>query len=111
MKHQALFIAGVLACAAIASAYAGHESMGSKPQLAAEAHAQAEAAVAAAPSQPPEDSIVPIVVYHVVRPAQSSDSAAVKKLAVTPELFDEHLSYLEAEHYTVIRFSQLEDHL
>ncbi len=99
-----------MACAALLSAYAGYRHEDAQAAASARAQAQAEAALAPQ-AQPLEDSIVPIVVYHVVRPALQSDSAAVKKLAVLPEVFDEQLAYLTQQHYTVIPFSQVEDHL
>ena len=109
MKRDPLVGICVLACAALLVPYIGH-ILDSKPEASAQVQALAEAAVAADPEQP-GDSAVPIVVYHVVRPALQSDSAAVKKLALTPEVFDQELSYLQKGHYTVIPFSALEDHI
>ena len=53
---------------------------------------------------------VPIIVYHIVRPAYPSDSAAVKQFAVTPEVFDAQLAYLEASGYHVVPLTALADY-
>ena len=50
---------------------------------------------------------VPILVYHVVRPSYPSDSAEVKKYAVTPEIFDAELAHLRDAGYHVIGFQNL----
>lgn len=54
---------------------------------------------------------LPILVYHIVRPSYPSDSDEVKKFAITPELFDEQLTYLDSAGYTVIPLQSLENHL
>ncbi len=54
---------------------------------------------------------VPILVYHIVRPSLPTDSEGVRKLAVTPEHFDEQLTHLAAAGYHVIRFADLDAHL
>ncbi len=53
---------------------------------------------------------VPIVVYHIVRPSYPSDSAAVKALALTPEIFDAEMKYLKDAGYHVVPFSALENY-
>lgn len=55
--------------------------------------------------------IVPLVVYHIVRPAYPDDSEAVKGLAQTPELFDAQMKYLGEAGYHVVSFGALEEHL
>lgn len=50
---------------------------------------------------------VPILVYHIVRPAYPSDSAMVRAAAVTPEVFDTQMKYLQSNGYHVIPFSAL----
>lgn len=52
--------------------------------------------------------IIPILVYHIVRPSYPTDSASVRKFAVTPEIFDAQLTYLASAGYTVISFRDLE---
>jgi peptidoglycan/xylan/chitin deacetylase (PgdA/CDA1 family) len=54
---------------------------------------------------------VPILVYHIVRPADPSDSAAVRAIRVTPEVFDQELSWLAENGYHVIPLSALEAYL
>jgi len=61
--------------------------------------------VAAASSTGPIQ--VPILVYHVVRPSYPSDTAEIKKYAVTPELFDAELAHLRDAGYHVIGFQNL----
>lgn len=56
-------------------------------------------------------TIVPILVYHIVRPSYPTDSEAVRRLAVTPEIFDAEMKYLGNSGYHVIRFSDLDAHL
>ena len=51
---------------------------------------------------------LPILVYHIVRPSYPSDSAAVRALALTPEVFDAEMDYLETAGYHIVQFSDLE---
>src|SRR6185369_8543331 len=53
---------------------------------------------------------IPIVVYHIVRPSYSDDSAAVRSLAVTPGVFDAQLTYLGRAGYHVVSLAALEDY-
>lgn len=53
---------------------------------------------------------VPIIVYHIVRPSYPTDSADVRKLAVTPEIFDAQLAYLQDAGYHVVNFTDLENY-
>ncbi len=53
---------------------------------------------------------VPILVYHIVRPAYPDDSRAVRALALTPETFDAQMMYLARAGYHVISFAALEDY-
>ncbi len=52
--------------------------------------------------------VVPILVYHIVRPSYPDDSAAVRAIAMTPEIFDAELSHLQNSGYHVIGFHDLE---
>lgn len=54
---------------------------------------------------------LPIIVYHIVRPSYPSDSAAVRSIAVTPEIFDAQMHYLKDAGYQVVQFSDLENNL
>ncbi|MBU6214900.1 polysaccharide deacetylase family protein [Patescibacteria group bacterium] len=64
---------------------------------------------ASIPAASSTDSInVPILVFHVVRPAYESDSPAVRAIAQTPEVFDAELEYIQNAGYHVISFSELE---
>ncbi len=51
---------------------------------------------------------LPILVYHIVRPSYPSDNAAVRAIAVTPEIFNTEMDYLEKAGYHVVRFNNLE---
>ncbi|MBU6490848.1 polysaccharide deacetylase family protein [Patescibacteria group bacterium] len=51
---------------------------------------------------------LPILVYHIVRPAYPGDSRAVRAIALTPETFDAQMKYLGMAGYHVVRFSDLE---
>jgi len=53
---------------------------------------------------------LPILVYHIVRPAYPDDSRAVRALALTPETFDNELLYLALAGYHVISFTDLENY-
>ncbi len=53
---------------------------------------------------------VPILMFHIVRPALSSDTKDIKLFAVTPEVFDQQLSYLEQHGYSIISFQDLSDY-
>ena len=54
---------------------------------------------------------VPILVYHIVRPAYPTDSRAVTALAHTPQVFDAEMKYLGDAGYRVTTFVALEAHL
>lgn len=63
------------------------------------------------PTASPSGGIrLPILVYHIVRPSHPSDSAAVRALAVTPDIFDAQMDYLKHAGYHVVRFGDLEAH-
>lgn len=53
---------------------------------------------------------LPILVYHIVRPAYPNDSRAVRAIALTPETFDAEMKYLAEAGYHIVSFSDLEDH-
>ena len=57
------------------------------------------------------NAIVPILIYHSIRPYAESDSAAVRRYVVTPEQFDQELAYLKSNGYTSINFDELANHL
>ena len=53
---------------------------------------------------------LPILVYHIVRPSDPSDSQAVKDIAQTPEVFDAQMKYLADAGYRIVSFADLERH-
>lgn len=54
------------------------------------------------------DAQTPILVYHIVRPAYPSDTREIRQFAVTPELFDQQMAYLQNNGYHVMSFAPLE---
>lgn len=58
----------------------------------------------------PEAIQVPILVYHIIRPSYASDSAQVRALAQTPEIFDAQMQYLRDANYHLISFATLENY-
>jgi len=60
-----------------------------------------------APTPRPKTVYVPILVYHLVRPARKTDPPSVRKYNVVPELFAEELKYLKEHGYTTITFDRL----
>jgi len=54
---------------------------------------------------------LPILVYHVVRPSDPSDSAEVRSLAQAPEVFGAQMDHLKKAGYQVVRFSDLKNYL
>lgn len=51
---------------------------------------------------------LPVLVYHIVRPSYSSDSAGVRAIALTPQTFDAELAHLKEAGYHVVGFGDLE---
>lgn len=53
---------------------------------------------------------VPVLVYHIVRPAYATDSKAVRGLAQTPEVFDAEMTHLSTAGYHLVSFRDLENY-
>lgn len=75
----------------------------------------AEVAAGATQAFPPATAtttkiILPILVYHIVRPSYPSDDQAVRNLAQTPEVFDAQMQYLGTAGYHVVSFGDLENY-
>ncbi|NNM83780.1 polysaccharide deacetylase family protein [Candidatus Parcubacteria bacterium] len=71
----------------------------------------AEITASSSPDMPlvlPKEILLPILVYHVVRPSYPSDSAAIRAIALTPENFNAEMKYLGDAGYHVVRFGDLE---
>ena len=51
-----------------------------------------------------EDSYLPILMYHSI---SGSTNSHFERWAVSPALFDEHLSYLGQNHYTPLTVTDL----
>jgi len=54
---------------------------------------------------------VPIFVYHLVRPAELTDTPDIRAYLVTPDVFELQMRYLHDNKYHVISFSDLENYL
>lgn len=52
---------------------------------------------------------VPVFVYHSVRPYVQGESKSQDAYDITPELFDEQLTYLEDNGYTAVTLDELSD--
>lgn len=53
---------------------------------------------------------LPILVYHIVRPAYPGDSRAVRTIALTPEIFSAEMAHLAHAGYHIVSFGNLEDY-
>lgn len=53
---------------------------------------------------------LPILVYHIVRPSYPDDSADVRSIAQTPEIFDAQMRYLKESGYRIVTFADLENY-
>jgi peptidoglycan/xylan/chitin deacetylase (PgdA/CDA1 family) len=56
-------------------------------------------------------AVVPILIYHSVRPYITTDSRNVKRYIATPETLERELSYLREKGYVSISFDDLANHL
>ncbi|MCX6787679.1 MAG: polysaccharide deacetylase family protein [Candidatus Kaiserbacteria bacterium] len=74
-------------------------------------YAEGTTAMAAHSASSATHIAMPILVYHIVRPSYDSDSAAVRALAHTPEIFEAELQYLLAAGYHSVSFNDLENRL
>jgi len=82
-----------------------------QPYFAGEPPAATSADAVATATSSPVDMLVPILVYHIVRPSYPSDSRAVTALAHTPQVFDAEMKYLGDAGYHITTFAALESHL
>ncbi len=120
MSPRTLIPLGILALTSGAIAFsATHAAVGSRaaieqsptenPVLYAEVSTTSPPLPASAPAHE-KKLLLPILVYHIVRPSYPSDSAAVRAIAVTPQTFDAQMEYLKSTGYHVVLFSDLEDY-
>jgi len=58
-----------------------------------------------------ETAVVPILIYHSIRPYTDHDTPAVKEYIATPETLERELSALKDGGYTSITADQLADTL
>jgi peptidoglycan/xylan/chitin deacetylase (PgdA/CDA1 family) len=56
-------------------------------------------------------SIVPILIFHSIRPYVQSDTRAARRYIATPETLEQELAYLRDSGYTSITFDTLVDHI
>jgi peptidoglycan/xylan/chitin deacetylase (PgdA/CDA1 family) len=52
-------------------------------------------------------AIVPILIYHSIRPYRATDSAGARKYIATPETLEGELAYLKQNGYTSVSFADL----
>jgi peptidoglycan/xylan/chitin deacetylase (PgdA/CDA1 family) len=52
-------------------------------------------------------TIVPILIYHSIRPYRPTDTAGVRKYIATPETLENELAYLKENGYTSVTFADL----
>lgn len=72
-----------------------------------------------APLIPPEPrdgegtatTVVPILIYHAIRPYVESDTPAVRRYIATPQALDEELGWLRQNGYVSISFDDLVNHI
>lgn len=62
-------------------------------------------------SQQQRTAYLPILVYHHVRQSSSTDPRKLRKLTVSPKIFEEQMKYLQDNGYHVVSFESLEDYL
>ena len=76
------------------------------------ADTQSKNAVSPAPKQQGTHiTIVPILVYHSVRPYYEGESARLKRFDIEPDVFMRQLQYLRDHHYESISFDTLARHI
>ena len=56
-------------------------------------------------------TLVPILIYHAVRPYVSADTPAVRRYIATPQTLDQELSWLKDSGYVSITFDELVNHV
>jgi peptidoglycan/xylan/chitin deacetylase (PgdA/CDA1 family) len=52
-------------------------------------------------------AIVPILIYHSIRPYRPTDTAGVRKYIATPQTLENELAYLKENGYTSVTFTDL----
>ncbi|MGH7141764.1 MAG: polysaccharide deacetylase family protein [Minisyncoccia bacterium] len=127
--HAKIVAWGILLLGVAAGFSIGYARMAGRadeatPEIAAPPHTAQIVAATSSPSSsiasttesrasPPAATstiLLPIIVYHVVRPSYPTDSEAIKEEAVTPKIFDEEMNWLKTAGYTVVGFSDLENY-
>jgi peptidoglycan/xylan/chitin deacetylase (PgdA/CDA1 family) len=59
---------------------------------------------------PADREIIPILIYHAIRPVRPTDTPFVLNYVCTPETLEKELSFLKAAGYTSISFADLVAH-
>lgn len=59
----------------------------------------------------PEGAVVPILIYHSIRPYVPADSKGARRWIATPETLDAELAWLKENAYTPVSFDALAAHL
>jgi peptidoglycan/xylan/chitin deacetylase (PgdA/CDA1 family) len=63
------------------------------------------------PATQPPTVFLPILIYHHIRESSSSDSGALRRMTVSPEIFERQMKYLQDNGFHVVPFASLEDFL
>jgi peptidoglycan/xylan/chitin deacetylase (PgdA/CDA1 family) len=56
-------------------------------------------------------ALVPILIYHAIRPFGQADTPAVRRYVATPQTLDAELAWLKENGYASVRFADLVDHI
>jgi peptidoglycan/xylan/chitin deacetylase (PgdA/CDA1 family) len=56
-------------------------------------------------------AIVPVLIYHSIRPYRATDTAGARKYIATPETLENELAYLKDNGYTSVTFADLTKNL
>ncbi|HVO39054.1 MAG TPA: polysaccharide deacetylase family protein [Spirochaetia bacterium] len=56
-------------------------------------------------------TVVPILIFHAIRPYIETDTTSVRRYIATPETLERELAYLRAGGYTSVTFDDLANHI
>jgi peptidoglycan/xylan/chitin deacetylase (PgdA/CDA1 family) len=56
-------------------------------------------------------TLVPILIYHAIRPYIEADTASVRRYIATPKTLDEELAWLKENGYASVSFNDLVNHI
>jgi peptidoglycan/xylan/chitin deacetylase (PgdA/CDA1 family) len=100
MKRRMFLLAGLLTAAVAFSQSMPHVATGSRHEPPFPQDGKGK-----------DTAIVPILIYHAIRPYIPSDTTNVRRYIATPATLDAELSWLKANGYSSITFDDLARHL